>query len=118
MLPDLGKRLVSTCKSLYLLGFSPASALTWKAGIRYAGPVRIIKNRRGASASSAARHLPRFVGTLMISAALLAPVGAALAAPQAVRQPAMRPVDDQGLLDSVANRSSRLITQVRDGASG
>jgi hypothetical protein len=54
----------------------------------------------------------------MMSAALLAPLGAALAAPQSVRQPAMRPVDDQGLLDSVATRSSRLITQVRDGASG
>lgn len=30
----------------------------------------------------------------------------------------MRPVDDQGLLDSVATKSSQLITQVRDGASG
>ncbi|MEP6505333.1 MAG: C40 family peptidase [Betaproteobacteria bacterium] len=54
----------------------------------------------------------------MMSAALLAPIGAALAAPQSVRQPAMRPVDDQGLLDSVASKSSQLITQVRDGASG
>ena len=54
----------------------------------------------------------------MTSAALVAPIGAALAAPQAVRQPAMRPVDDQGLLDSVASRSSQLITKVRDGASG
>ena len=51
----------------------------------------------------------------------MAPVGGALAAPQPVRQPAMRPVDDQGLLDSVASsvasRSSRLITTVRDGTS-
>ncbi len=54
----------------------------------------------------------------MMSVALLVPVGAALAAPQSVRQPALRPVDDQGLLDSVATRSSQLITQVRDGASG
>ena len=57
-----------------------------------------------------------------MSAALVAPLGTALAAPQSVRQPAMRPVDDTGLLDSVAssvaNRSSQLITQVRDGASG
>jgi hypothetical protein len=57
-----------------------------------------------------------------MSAALVAPLGTALAAPQSVRQPAMRPVDDQGLLDSVATsvatRSSQLITQVRDGASG
>jgi hypothetical protein len=57
-----------------------------------------------------------------MSAALVAPLGAALAAPQSVRQPAMRPVDDQGLLDSmassVATKSTQLITQVRDGASG
>jgi hypothetical protein len=53
-----------------------------------------------------------------MSAALVAPLGTALAAPQSVRQPAMRPVDDRGLLDSVASRSSQLITQVRDGASG
>jgi hypothetical protein len=56
-----------------------------------------------------------------MSAALVAPLGAALAAPQSVRQPAMRPVDDQGLLDSmassVANKSSQLITTVRDGTS-
>ena len=52
--------------------------------------------------------------------ALAAPFEAATAAPS-VRQPAMRPVDDQGLLDSVAssvaNKSSKLITQVRDGTS-
>jgi len=58
----------------------------------------------------------------MLSAALVAPLGKALAAPQSIRQPAMRPVDDQGLLDSVASsvatKSSQLITQVRDGASG
>jgi cell wall-associated NlpC family hydrolase len=53
-----------------------------------------------------------------MSVALVAPLGTALAAPQSVRQPAMRPVDDRGLLDSVANKSSQLITQVRDGASG
>jgi cell wall-associated NlpC family hydrolase len=61
-----------------------------------------------------------------MSAALVAPLGTALAAPQSVRQPAMRPVDDQGLLDSVASsvvssvatKSTQLITQVRDGASG
>jgi hypothetical protein len=56
-----------------------------------------------------------------MSAALVAPPGSALAAPQSVRQPAMRPVDDQGLLDSVtssvANRGSQLITTVRDGTS-
>ena len=44
-----------------------------------------------------------------------------MAAPQSVRQPAMRPVDDQGLLDSVASsvatRSTQLITTVRDGTS-
>ncbi len=57
----------------------------------------------------------------MMSAALAAPLGTALAAPQSVRQPAMRPVDDQGLLDSmassVASKSSQLITTVRDGTS-
>ncbi len=53
-----------------------------------------------------------------MSAALGTPVGSALAAPQSIRQPAMRPVDDQGLLDTVATRSSQLITQVRDGTSG
>ena len=57
-----------------------------------------------------------------MSVALVAPLGTALAAPQTVRQPAMRPVDDRGLLDSVASsvatKSSQLITQVRDGASG
>ena len=53
-----------------------------------------------------------------MSAALAAACGTASAAPQSIRQPAMRPVDDQGLLDSVANRSSHLITQVRDGATG
>jgi hypothetical protein len=52
-----------------------------------------------------------------MSTALLAPVGSALAAPQSVRQPAMHPVDDQGLLDSVATKSSQIITQVRDGTS-
>ena len=68
------------------------------------------------------RHLARFVGLTVMAAALAAPLGTALAAPQSIRQPAMRPVDDQGLLDtvasSVANKSSQLITQVRDGASG
>jgi len=57
----------------------------------------------------------------MMSAALVAPLGTALAAPQSVRQPAMRPVDDQGLLDSmassVASKSTQLITTVRDGTS-
>ena len=52
-----------------------------------------------------------------MSAALGAPVGSALAAPQSIRQPAMRPVDDQGLLDTVTTKSSQLITQVRDGTS-
>ena len=52
-----------------------------------------------------------------MSAALVAPLGSAMAAPQSVRQPALRPVDDRGLLDSVATRSSQLITQVRDGTS-
>jgi hypothetical protein len=57
----------------------------------------------------------------MMSAALVAPLGTALAAPQSVRQPAMRPVDDTGLLDSVAssvaNKSSQLISTVRDGTT-
>ena len=56
-----------------------------------------------------------------MSAVLVAPLGAALAAPQSVRQPAMRPVDDQGLLDSVTNsvasKSSQLISTMRDGTS-
>jgi hypothetical protein len=60
-----------------------------------------------------------------MSAALLAPLGSALAAPPSVRQPALRPIDDHGILDtvadkidSVADRSTELISQVRDGASG
>ena len=57
----------------------------------------------------------------MMSAALGAPLGTAVAAPQSVRQPAMRPVDDQGLLDSVASsvasKSSQLISTVRDGTT-
>lgn len=52
-----------------------------------------------------------------MSAALGAPLGSALAAPQSIRQPAMRPVDDQGLLDTVATKSTQLITEVRDGTS-
>jgi hypothetical protein len=56
-----------------------------------------------------------------MSAALVAPLLTAQAAPQSVRQPAMRPVDDRGLLDSVAStvasKSSQLITTVRDGTS-
>jgi cell wall-associated NlpC family hydrolase len=115
--------------------------LTKKAGILYASPVRIIKNSRGAPASAPARHLPSIVGFkgLVVTAALLAPLGAAVAAPQAIRQPALRAVDDRGLLDSVADKSSQivdtsshlldkstqlldkgtqLISQVRDGASG
>ena len=44
-----------------------------------------------------------------------------MAAPQSVRQPAMRPVDDQGLLDSVAttvaSHGTQLISTVRDGTS-
>lgn len=56
-----------------------------------------------------------------MSTALLAPVGSAMAAPQSVRQPAMRPVDDQGLLDSVAtsvaSKSNKLMSTVRDGTS-
>ena len=63
-----------------------------------------------------------------MTAVLLAPLGAAVAGPLAVRQPALRPVDDRGLLDSVADKSSQLIdkssqlssqliTQVHDGAS-
>ncbi len=75
----------------------------------YASPVRIIS------------PLSRVAGILMMSAALAAPMGTAMAAPQSVRHPAMRPVDDQGLLDSVAssvaNRSSQLISTVRDGTT-
>ena len=52
-----------------------------------------------------------------MSAALGAPLGSALAAPQSIRQPAMRPVDDQGLLDTVTTKSTQLITEVRDGTS-
>ncbi len=66
-------------------------------------------------------HLPRVAGLLIVSAALVAPMGTATAAPQSLRHPAMRPVDDQGLLDSmansVANRSSQLISTVRDGTT-
>ncbi len=54
----------------------------------------------------------------MISAALLAVAGAAVAAPPAVRQPVLRPMDDQGLLDTVTTKTTEVITQVRDGASG
>ncbi len=68
----------------------------------------------------------------MIAAALLAPLGAAIAAPQAIRQPALRAVDDRGLADAVADRTSQavgdkgsildkgtqLISQVRDSATG
>jgi cell wall-associated NlpC family hydrolase len=83
--------------------------LTPKAGILYASFVQIIS------------HLPRLAGLLMMSAALAAPMGTATAAPQSVRHPAMRPVDDQGLLDSVASsvasRSSQLISTVRDGTT-
>ncbi len=53
-----------------------------------------------------------------MATALLASFGPALAAPQSVRQPALRPLDDKGLLDSVADRGSQLITEVRNGASG
>jgi len=57
----------------------------------------------------------------MISAALGAPTGAAVAAPQSLHAPAMRPVDDQGLLDSVAssvaNHGSQLMSSVRDGTT-
>jgi cell wall-associated NlpC family hydrolase len=105
---------------LYLLGFFLAYKLTPEAGIRYARRVRKI-NRRGAAASKPSRHLPRIVGLLAVSTALLAPVGSAVAAPQSVRQPAMRPVDDQGLLDSVAtsvaSHGTQLISTVRDGTS-
>jgi cell wall-associated NlpC family hydrolase len=116
------KTRVTACKSLYLLGFYPTPSLTAKAGIRYAGPVRINLNSRGTTASQPPCRLARVVGLTVVAAALAAPLGAAVAAPQSVRQPALRPVDDQGLLDSmassVANKSSQLITQVRDGASG
>jgi len=44
--------------------------------------------------------------------------GTAVAAPQGVRQPALQPVDDRGLLDSVADKSTQLISNVRDGATG
>jgi len=44
-------------------------------------------------------------------------VGSAIAAPQSVRQPALRPVDDQGLLDAVASKSTKLMSTVRDGSS-
>jgi cell wall-associated NlpC family hydrolase len=118
MAPTSREAAVSTCKSLYLLGFSPSGALTRKAGIRYASHVRINQFRAGAAAYSTSSRLRTGFEALLVAAALLAPVGSALAAPAAVRQPAMRPVDDQGLLDSVTTRTSQVITQVRDGASG
>ncbi len=80
--------------------------------------MRIIQNSRGAAASQPSRHLARLVGLTVTAAALAAPLGTALAAPQSIRQPAMRPVDDQGLLDTVTTKSSQLMTHVRDGASG
>ena len=106
---------------MYFLRFYPAPGLTRKTGILYASPVRIHKNYRRAAASRPSRHLSRLVGHLVLAAVLATPVGAAIAAPQSVRQPAMRPVDDQGLLDSVAssvaNKGSQLISTVRDGTS-
>ena len=68
----------------------------------------------------------------MIAAALVAPLSAAIATPQAIRQPALRAVDDRGLADAVADRASQVVTdkgsildkgtqlisQVRDSASG
>ncbi|MET0384031.1 MAG: C40 family peptidase [Burkholderiaceae bacterium] len=45
-------------------------------------------------------------------------MASSMAAPPAIRQPALRAVNDQGLLDSVADRGSQLINQMRDGASG
>ena len=79
--------------------------------------MRIIKNNRGAPAILPRRRLSRVVGLLVASAALAAPPGGVLAAPQPVRQPLPHPVDDQGLLDSVASRGSQLISTVRDGTS-
>jgi hypothetical protein len=55
---------------------------------------------------------------LVLATTLAASSGAALAAPQGVRQPAMQPVDNRGLLDSVADKGSQLISNVRDGATG
>ena len=48
---------------------------------------------------------------------LLAPLGAALAAPQSIRHPLL-PAEDGNLLDSVAERGAQLVTQVRAGAAG
>lgn len=96
--------------------------------------MRIFKNCRGAAANRSTRHLRFIVGfkCLVLSTALVAPAGACLAAPQGVRQPAMHPVDDRGLLDSVTDRSQQLLSGsqqfisgsqqlfsgVRDGAAG
>lgn len=86
----------------------------------YADPVRIIKNCRGASASKSFGHLTRVVGSLalVMSVALMVPSGSAQAAPPSVRQPALPALDDQGILDAVADRSSELISVVRDGTTG
>jgi len=89
--------------------------------------VEFAKNCRGAAASRPTRLLSVTAGfkCLVLATALLASAGPASAAPQGVRQPAMHPVDDRGLLDSVADRGQQLIdggqqliSGVRDGASG
>jgi len=93
--------------------------VTRKEGIRYARAVRIFKNCRGAATARSTEPF-RIVGfrCLVLSTALVASSGVVLAAPQGVRQPAMQPVDERGLLDSVADRGSKLISDVRDGATG
>ena len=112
---------------MYLLAFLVSPRLTREAGILYANPVTFEKYCRGAASCKASRHLPFIVGlkAVLVSAALLAPLGAALAAPQSLREPALRPLDDHGILDtvadkfdSVADKGTELISQVRDGASG
>jgi cell wall-associated NlpC family hydrolase len=111
------KPRVSSCKSLYLAGFSPPPTLTAISGIRYARPVRISQNLQDATAGHPGRRFGR-LAAILLAAALAGASGTTFAAPQGVRQPAMHPVDDRGLLDSVADKSTQLITNVRDGATG
>ena len=103
---------------MYLREFFPLFALTRFPGIRYAPPVRIFNNCRGATADRSTQALSRFVGfkCLVLATALSASSGIVLAGPQGIRQPAQPPADSRGLLDSVADKGQQLISDVRDGA--
>jgi len=89
----------------------------------------IKSNRRDVPAARPRERLASFLGchVLVLVAALLAgvPAGPALAAPLGVSQSAQPPLDDRGLLGSVADRmagvadrSTELMGQVRDRAHG